>query len=348
MAISALRRTAPLALAANPLAGAQGSRLLSWSTAEVDPGDRFDFWRTVRTDGLFGATTELAPEQRPLFSGQFALRKFGSADLIKLRASPHYVERGPADIAKAPGDSLCIYQQLGGGCQFWAGDADDFSITNGQFATGYSDLPYHAVPLTADGFDFRVLKVPVAELSGPITGLHDLVAKPFSDRAELSPLLESCFSDLTEATDNSDPATAIAQVQTITRLALIERGIVRPRSRAAQHAIRVGRRSLARRLIGRHIAEPQLSPNFVANLLGISIRHLHVLFEETNQSFAQTVTTLRIERSCRLLREAPAMTIAEIALASGFDSIATYYRVFRAHQGVTPGDLRDATIRPAA
>lgn len=34
------------------------------------------------------------------------------------------------------------------------------------------------------------------------------------------------------------------------------------------------------------------------------------------------------------------MMIAEIAIASGFDSIATYYRVFRAHQG----DFRDATI----
>ena len=185
----------------------------------------------------------------------------------------------------------------------------------------------------------EIVKVPVADIPRPITGPHDLAAKPFPEQALLGPLLESCFADLTEG-DDRDPATARAMVQTITQLALIERGIIRPRSRAAQHAIRAGRRSLARRLLGRHIAEPQLSPNFVADLLGISVRHLHVLFEETRQSFAQTVTTLRIERSCRLLREAPAMTIAEIALASGFDSIATYYRVFRADRGVTPGDLR--------
>jgi AraC-like DNA-binding protein len=160
-------------------------------------------------------------------------------------------------------------------------------------------------------------------------------------------LLESCFSDLTEAGDESDPAAAKAVVQTVTHLALIERGIVGPRSRVAQRAIRAGRLSLARRLIAHHIAQAQLSPTFVANLLGISVRHLHVLFEEARLSFAQTVTALRIERSRRLLREAPAMMIAEIAHASGFDSIATYYRVFRAHQGITPGDFRDATIRNA-
>src|SRR5947207_3609059 len=61
--------------------------------------------------------------------------------------------------------------------------------------------------------------------------------------------------------------------------------------------------SIARRLITRHIAQPQLSPAFVANLLGISIRHLHVLFEEASLSFAQTVTALRIERSCQLDRK---------------------------------------------
>jgi AraC-like DNA-binding protein len=92
--------------------------------------------------------------------------------------------------------------------------------------------------------------------------------------------------------------------------------------------------------MARHIAEPQLSPAFVASLLGTSVRHLHVLFEEASMSFSQTVTTLRIERSRHLLREAPGMTISEIAFASGFDSLATFYRVFRATQGITPGDFR--------
>jgi AraC-like DNA-binding protein len=364
VAISALRRAAPLEFAADAPAAAQGSppenlqenvgaglqaaprasSPLHWSTAEVDPKDRFDYWRTVRANGLFAATTELAQEQRPLFCGELALRKFGNAGLIRLRASPHYVERGPADIAKAPGDSLCIYRQCGGGSRFWVGEAGDFSIADGHFATGHSDLPYHAIPLAGDGFDFRVLKVPMADIPEAIAGLPGLVAKPFGDHPVLMPLLESCFSDLTEATDDSHPAAAETLVQTLAHLALIARGVVPPRSRIAQRAIRAGRLSLARRLIASHIAQPQLSPSYVANLIGISVRHLHVLFEETSLSFAQTATALRIERSRRLLCEAPAATIAEIALASGFDSIATYYRVFRANQGITPGDFRDTMI----
>jgi AraC-like DNA-binding protein len=316
-----------------------------WTTDEVAPKDRFDYWREVRAKGLFGATAELAREQRPQFFGEFALRKIGSAGFVELRASSYQIERSATDIANSPGDSLCIYQQLGGGGRFRVKDHDDFCVASGGYATSYSDLPYHTVPLDAGGYDLRILKVPAADISLPKSGLGDLAARPFGDLAFVAPLLDSCFSDLTETGSDGDPMAAKALVRTLTQLTLVERGVVRPSSRIAQYAVRAGRLSLARRLIARHLAQPQLSPLYVATLLGISVRHLHVLFEEASMSFSHTVTALRIERSRRLLCEAPAMTIAAIAFASGFESIATFYRVFRAVQGVTPGDFRDATVR---
>jgi AraC-like DNA-binding protein len=314
----------------------------------VAPKDRFDYWREVRAKGLFGATAELEREQRPQFFGEFALRKVGSAGFVELRASPYHIERSATDIANSPGDSLCIYQQLGGGGWFRVKGTDDFTVTNGGFATSYSDLPYHTVPLDAGGYDLRILKVPVADIALPKTGLHDLAPKPFGNLAFLAPLLESCFSDLTETGNGSDSLAAKALVRTLTQLTLVERGIVSPNSRIAQYAVRAGRLSLARRLIARDLAQPQMSPAFVATLLGISVRHLHVLFEEASMSFSHTVTALRIARSRRLLREAPTMTIAAIAFASGFDSLATFYRVFRAVEGITPGDFREATIKETA
>ena len=328
--------------------GVQGPPQYSWSTEQVAPKDRFDYWREVRAKGLFGATAELEREQRPQFVGEFGLRKIGSAGFVELRASPYHIERSATDIANSPGDSLCIYQQLGGGGWFRVNGTDDFTVTTGGFATSYSDLPYHTVPLDARGYDLRILKVPMADLALPKNGLHDLTPKPFGNLAFLTPLLESCFSDLTETGNGSDSLAARALVQTLTRLTLVERGIVSPNSRIAQYAVRAGRLSLARRLMASHLAQPQMSPAFVATLLGISVRHLHVLFEEASMSFSHTVTALRIERSRRLLREAPTMTVAAIAYASGFDSLATFYRVFRAVEGITPGDFREATIKEFA
>ena len=293
MSISRLG-TVALASVSQPPPAAQTSSEFTWSTDQVAPKDRFDYWREVRAKGLFGVTTELDREQRPQFFGEFALRKIGSAGFVKLRASSYHVERSMNDIANAPSDSLCIYQQLGGGGRFRVRDNNEFTVANGSFATSYSDLPYHTVPVDAGGFDLRILKVPVADITLPKTGLHDLAARPFGDLAYVSPLLESCFADLTEAGDDVDPVAAKAMVETLTRLTLVERGLVRPSSRVAQYAVRAGRLSLARRLIARHLAQPELSPAFVAGLLGISVRHLHVLFEEASMSFSHTVTALRL------------------------------------------------------
>jgi len=231
-----------------------------WSTDQVDPRERFDYWREVRAKGLFGATAELEREQRPQFSGEFSLRKIGSAGLIGLRASSYH---SASDIAAAPSDSLCICLQLGGGGWFRIRNVDDFAVAGGEFATSYSDVPYHTVPIAAEGFDLRILKVPVADIKLPRTGFHDLVPKPFSDHPALTPLLESCFSD-TEVDDDTDEAAATALVKTLTHLTLVERGMIRPTSRAAQYAVRAGRLSLARRLMACHVAQPQLSPAFVA------------------------------------------------------------------------------------
>jgi len=339
---------AVLADVTEPPPGIQVPPVHRWSTDQVAPKDRFDYWREVRAKGLFGATAELEREQRPKFFGEFALRKIGSAAFVELRASPYHIERSASDIANAPGDSLCIYQQLGGGGWFRVNNNEDFTVAKRGFATSFSDVPYHTVPLDAGGYDLRIVKVPVADIALPKTGLHDLAPKPFGDLAFLAPLLESCFSDLTETGNGSETSAAKALVQTLTQLTLVERGIVSPNSRIAQYAVRAGRLSLAKRLIASHLAQPQLSPAFVATLLGISVRHLHVLFEEASMSFSHTVTALRIERSRRLLREAPTMTVAAIAFASGFDSLATFYRIFRAVHGITPGDFREATVKESA
>ena len=159
-----------------------------------------------------------------------------------------------------------------------------------------------------------------------------------------TPLLEACLADFKDATEAGDTASIPALVKIIADLALIERGAIRPGSRRAQQALRVGRLSLARRLITRHLAKPALSPGMVADMLGVSVRYLHVLFETTGASFSQTVTAQRLSESRRLLSEKPPRPIADVALTCGFGSLATFYRIFSASEGLTPGEYRAAGL----
>lgn len=316
-----------------------------WCTDEVEPHDRFDYWREVRAKGLFGVTAELERERRSDFYGEFSLRQLGGAGLVELKASHYAVERSNSDIGDAPGDSICVYQQLGSGGWFGGMRGSDFAIANGSFATSHTDQPYRTAPLGAGGFHLRILKIPVSGLATQDRRVRELAPKTFNDPA-LAPLLGACFADLGEAAAEDHGAVdAISTVQAslvqaLAHLALIERGIVRPGSRLGQAALRTARLSQARRLIARHLEDPDLAPTMVADLLGVSVRHLHMLFEAAEKSFSQTVTDERLKRSRRLLREAPDRLIADIAASCGFESLATYYRVFNAAYGMAPGDFR--------
>jgi AraC-like DNA-binding protein len=316
-----------------------------WSADQVDATRRFDEWREVRSKGLFGVTAELEAEEREHFSGEFTLQKIGPAGLIELRASPYRVERSAQDIAGAPSDSLCVYQQLSLGGWFATRDSEDFTVERQAFATSYSDLPYRTMPAGADGFHLRIVKIPLAEIWPSRTGVHDLVPKPFDQQHPVAALLQSCFADLVSAGENIDAATAPVLVQALAHLALIERGVVRPGSSLARQALRVGRLSRAKRLIARNMSDVNLSPARLAGQLGISVRHLHALFETTGMSLAQTITLQRVEESRRLLTHAPDQSIASIAFTCGFESLATFYRAFHAACGMTPGDFRDQARR---
>ncbi|MCC8939062.1 helix-turn-helix transcriptional regulator [Bradyrhizobium sp. Arg68] len=155
-----------------------------------------------------------------------------------------------------------------------------------------------------------------------------------------APLKEACAADLKDAMEADDAARIPPLVRAVADFTLIERGAIGPGSRRAQRALRIARLSLARRLIARHLSKSSLSPTFVADLLGVSVRYLHVLFETTGTSFSQTVAIKRMQESRRLLRETPPRPIAEIAHACGFGSLATFYRIFNASEGLTPGEFR--------
>ena len=74
----------------------------------------------------------------------------------------------------------------------------------------------------------------------------------------------------------------------------------------------------------------------------MSVRKLHMLFAPTGLSFCEWLHRQRIAEARSLLAN-PAMvdrSVTEIALSVGFNDVSTFYRVFRAESGVTPGDYR--------
>jgi AraC-like DNA-binding protein len=94
--------------------------------------------------------------------------------------------------------------------------------------------------------------------------------------------------------------------------------------------------------IRRNYAQSGISPSSVARRLGMSVRYLHALLEDTGLSFGQHVTELRLQKAKTML-EAPGaqvMTIAEIGSRCGFEDTSHFVRRFRRRFEISPGAYR--------
>ena len=98
-----------------------------------------------------------------------------------------------------------------------------------------------------------------------------------------------------------------------------ERGVRAARLRAVLDAIAQG------------VGDPALDPSVVAARLGVSVRYVHRLLEDTGMTFSEHLVDRRIDRAHRLLRDPRLahLKINEIALEAGFADLSHFNRSFR-------------------
>ncbi len=93
-----------------------------------------------------------------------------------------------------------------------------------------------------------------------------------------------------------------------------------------------------------HLHDPSLSPQMVADHLGISLRTLHSRFRQIGSTFGRWMLEHRLD-ACRLaLRDAGqrALNISEIAYRWGFNDLSHFNKTFRQRFDCTPGEWRHA------
>lgn len=91
--------------------------------------------------------------------------------------------------------------------------------------------------------------------------------------------------------------------------------------------------------LSRHYMEP-VSLNTLSKVLGVSHSCLsHTFSGRIGVNFRTYLNTLRVDRSCMLLRGTN-QTIGQISLECGFESIRTFNRIFSQLYGVTPSEYR--------
>lgn len=87
--------------------------------------------------------------------------------------------------------------------------------------------------------------------------------------------------------------------------------------------------------------QPDLTINQLASQLELSrsSQLSQVFSQKMDEKFYQFVNRYRVEEAKKLLRQNPKKPVLDIALASGFKSVSTFYSHFKTIVGVTPSDF---------
>lgn len=102
----------------------------------------------------------------------------------------------------------------------------------------------------------------------------------------------------------------------------------------------IGKVFQAKCLVREQFANPELCVQHIADTLGCSADYLsHLFHTETKERLTHYIQRIRIDGAILAL-ETTALTIAEIAYASGFADPAYFARVFKQHKGTSPQDYR--------
>jgi AraC family transcriptional activator of tynA and feaB len=122
------------------------------------------------------------------------------------------------------------------------------------------------------------------------------------------------------------------------------RAAVEPVLPDSRDAMRAAMREDIRHHVRMHLQDPGLGPASIAQAYSISVRALHGLFEEVDESVAGLVRGERLTRCMQDLQQPSGGSVTDIAFRWGFSDSAHFSRVFKRAFGVTPSAVRHAAV----
>jgi AraC-like DNA-binding protein len=215
-------------------------------------------------------------------------------------------------------------------------------VLNGHEATLVSTAEASGV-IRATGGLFQSLRMPRAAIAPLLGDADDALMRHIPRNAEALQLLTKYVG-----IQQTNPALAQSElrpliVNHVYDLVAASVGATRDAMEVARgRGMRAARLAAIRADVLANLSEMRLSAKTVASRHGLTDRYVHLLFEETGQTFSQFVEEERLKRAYTLLTDSTqvAMRIGDIASYLGFGEHSTFNRAFRRRFGDTPGNVR--------
>jgi AraC family transcriptional activator of tynA and feaB len=304
-----------------------------FSTAEVHPRDRFDFWYEVACKNIIRHRS--TPEDRYAFHAELQSAALAEVDLCLF-------ENAPMNVAHAPSedDKFIIGRQLAGTFALEQ-SSREVLLQAGDFTLVDPRLPWSGKFFA--GSKFLLLKIPRRALEARVGKTSEMTVRAIRP-VEAENRLTSAFLDMLPAyADELGPvAEELVKDQALDLIAVSLAKAMESKPHVSSA------RSLAvmnvRAVIDARLGDPALDPETVAAAAGISIRYANAVLAQEGTSIRRLIQERRLAR-CRRALEDPLQahrTVSEIAYGWGFSDMTHFGRRFRAAYGMLPSEYRHA------
>jgi AraC family transcriptional regulator, positive regulator of tynA and feaB len=308
-----------------------------FSTMDVHPRDRFDFWHEVACKSLIEHSS--MPQCRQSFEAKIETGMLGNVALILFETSAMEVTRSAKNLSHADDDDLFFCRQLSGsvsleqnGCRALLNAADLMLLD--------PLLPYQAN--FSPHSRMLVLKIPRRALEARVGHTRDMIAKVISPTDTAHRWTSSFIEMLPDLVGElSTAAEAIAHEQTLDLIGTSLLKAMRP-GKQRNSTVRSMALMNVRAAVELLLSNPSAGRVEVAQAAGVSVRYANALLAEQNTSITRLIQIRRLAR-CRMALEDPLQkhrTISDIAYGWGFSDMTHFGRCFKAAFGLSPRDYR--------
>jgi AraC-like DNA-binding protein len=305
--------------------------MINWSTDGIPPRERFDYWREVVCKTVFDVSTE---SQSDRFSARINGRSVGDVRFVSFDCTGHEIVRNWRQIESKPEDYYVVTLHLRGRSQFSQGN-ETMSLRPSEIAIVDGRLPFRIT--FSDVVSRAVAVIPHAKLDGRAPWLKSRPRRKIAPVSEFADMARQHLRMLaSEDNDLSDSQSTMLTDNLCNLLALATRDTAP--NRLEPSLMLEGILAYCKQ----NLHNMDLKPQLVAARFGISVRTLHLRFEELGHTFGRWLLENRLEASSKALREPEQRTasISQIAYGTGFNDLSHFNRTFRARYGVSPSQWR--------
>ncbi|MER0245577.1 helix-turn-helix domain-containing protein [Streptomyces sp. HSW2009] len=328
-------------------------RVMEFRTDVVRPAERFALWQDFTSRSHM--RNVLRSEDGDDFRASVRVLDLGEMQVSAL-GHPHVeIARTPKLIRQSDPEvyQLNYFRNGSGG---FSVVRDEVPVRTGDLVMMDSGRPYRGDVRScpdsrSHGTSHMTVQFPRRMLPLPEKVVARVLATPLDGSRGLAGALARWLTDLHARADEFTPADAptLASV-TLDLLASLIAGRLEAERALSPQARRRALKTRINAFVERHLADPDLTPQAVADAHHVSLRQLQHLLAEDGTSPAAWIRQRRLER-CREDLTDPrlgARPVRAVAARWGLSDPMHFSRLFRAAYGVPPREYRERALRTCA